>query len=105
MTFTNVDLLFWLFFVHLLADFALQGEFVTKYKGKSIVVGLVHGFLWAGCVGVVLALAGHFHVAWMGILAVSHAWCDWWKMNALTGDDSKDYRLFYIDQCLMPCKF
>lgn len=45
-----------LLFAHLLADYPLQGPFLSEYKAKKILVMLVHCGIWTGCV----ATAAHF---------------------------------------------
>ena len=44
------ELFILLLLVHFIADFALQSEFMSKYKQESWFVMNVHCFIWAGCI-------------------------------------------------------
>ena len=45
-----------LVFAHLLADYPLQGQFLSDYKGENYILLLTHVGIWTGTV----ALAGYF---------------------------------------------
>lgn len=87
-----------LFGVHFFYDFHLQGEFIGKYKGKSIFILLIHSFTWAFLLSMVSWYFGHFDWNILVFWTVTHAGIDWMKAKNLTGDDNKDKKLLYIDQ-------
>jgi hypothetical protein len=45
--------LFWLIFLHLLADYPLQGQFISDFKGKNQIIMFTHVWIWTGfiCLG------------------------------------------------------
>jgi hypothetical protein len=68
-----IETLFFLIFLHYLADFPLQGSYLAENKGKDDYLLFAHSFIWAGTLSVgllyfgifamwkaVFLLAGHF---------------------------------------------
>ena len=45
-----------LIFAHLLADYPLQGDFLSAQKGKNWLLMTTHCGIWTGCI----CIAGHF---------------------------------------------
>ena len=92
--------LLYLFGAHFLYDFSWQGEFVGKYKSKSIFILLVHSFTWAAILTLVLAICGVKNFEVFAFLFVSHAIIDKWKCRSLIGEDKHDKWCLYMDQAL-----
>lgn len=90
----------WLFLAHFLYDFHWQGDFVGKYKGKSIFVLLIHAFTWGGLLSFVLYLFGDFSWGVFIWLTLTHAVIDYGKASLLTGVEQEDKYLLYVDQIL-----
>jgi hypothetical protein len=46
----------WLIFLHLLADYPLQGQFISDFKGKNQIIMITHVWIWTGfiCLGLFL---------------------------------------------------
>lgn len=64
-----------LMFVHLLADYPLQGDFLATMKGKNHIVLASHAGIWTGCICVACWSIGipitPFDVAWLfGVHAI-----------------------------------
>lgn len=89
-----------LFGVHFFYDFHLQGEFIGKYKAKSIFILLIHSFTWAFLLSMVSWYFGHFDWAILISWTVTHAIIDWTKAKNLTGNERIDKWLLYVDQLL-----
>lgn len=88
-----------LYFLNLVGDYPLQGEFLAQMKGKNFYLLFVHCAIWTGTVCVGLHLLGIL-VLWKIIfLLVGHILIDYWKCH------SKDKELaltvdLWIDQFL-----
>lgn len=50
--------IFWLFFLHLLADYPLQGPFISEFKGKNQIIMITHVGIWTGFICLGLHLLG-----------------------------------------------
>lgn len=74
-----------LVFAHLLADYPLQGEFLSKMKGKNILLLCTHAGIWTGTVLIAASLIGYsvdlFDVA---ILFIVHAVADYMKARPIS---------------------
>ena len=104
-----VSLFFILLFVHLLFDFCLQTDFMSKYKGKLPFVMTVHVFLWTmALIMTLFYLIGDFS-EWIAIfLFAGHYFSDWYKIRRIEKENLKDESnpdvlsrlklLFHIDQ-------
>ena len=94
--FTLILILFW---VHLVADFVLQDDFMAQNKGKNRFLMFVHIALWTGAICLALNCMGLF-VWWkFAMLLVGHFVIDTWKATK----EDKTYALtrdLYIDQAL-----
>lgn len=69
-----------LLFVHLLADYPLQGDFLAKEKGHNIIALVSHAGIWTGCIVVTGHLIG-FDVGLMDVVLLFgiHAVADYLK--------------------------
>jgi hypothetical protein len=69
-----------LLFAHLIADYPLQGEFLSKHKGRNYIILATHAGIWTGCILIAAYLIGYtvdlFDVA---CLFFVHAFADWMK--------------------------
>lgn len=92
-----------LIFLHYVADFPLQGEFLATMKGKYNYLLFCHSFIWAGLVGLGLYELNIFSFWKFGFLLGGHYVIDYWKARnpdkteALTGD-------LWYDQMLHTCQ-
>lgn len=86
-------------FLHFVADFPLQGDFLANNKGKYDYLLLVHSAIWAGTISIGLYLTGDFALWKAAFLLVGHFLIDRWKArkkdktHALTWD-------LWLDQLL-----
>ena len=101
------ELFMFLVFVHFVADFAFQSEFMAKYKQESWFVMFVHCIIWTG--SIVLALMwykGFSHVkeiAWWipgFLLYAGHYFSDSSKCSFIKTEWGKKHikTLFHVDQ-------
>lgn len=95
-----------LYFLNLVGDYPLQGEFLAKMKGENNYLLFVHCAIWTGAVCIGLYLIGSFSV-WKAIfLLVGHFVADYRKArkkdktNALTSDLWID-QIFHFQQILV----
>lgn len=99
-----------LLFAHLLADYPLQGDFLSKMKGKNIIILFTHAGIWAGCIAIAGYLIG-FEADYIDValLFIVHAIADylkaanklWYKkLDALKGGLLSD-QLIHIGQILL----
>jgi len=69
-----------LIFAHLIGDFPLQGEFLSKTKGKNLYLLSVHAGIWTGCIATAGYLLGFaidgMDLAWLFFV---HAAVDYLK--------------------------
>lgn len=73
-----------LFFAHLLADYPLQGEFLSKMKGKNFILLGTHAGIWTGTVLTAAYLIGYsVDVSDVFILFIVHAVADYMKARPL----------------------
>jgi len=87
---------------HYIADYPLQGAFLSEMKGKLDYILFCHVIIWTGCVCAVLGYFGIF--AWwkVAFLSVGHFIIDRWKarksdkINALKKDLWIDQFLHFI---------
>lgn len=103
-----LELFFFLVFTHLVFDFCLQTEFMSKYKGKLPFVMFVHVFVWTFAV---CLMATYFGVLswWAPIfLFVGHWFSDKYKIHLIEKENLTDEKnpdqmatlklLFHADQ-------
>ena len=99
-----------LVFAHLLADYPLQGEFLSTMKGKNSILLFTHAGIWTGCIGVAGYLIG-FDVGFADLAALFgiHAFADylkatkklWYKkLDPLRGGLLSD-QLIHVGQILL----
>ena len=99
-----------LIFVHLLADYPLQGDFIANMKGKNIIILFAHAGIWAGCIAITGFFIG-FDVGYIDIalLFIVHAIADylkaanklWYKkLDPLKGGLLSD-QLIHVGQILL----
>lgn len=95
---TIIQILF-LTWLHYLADYPLQGEFLAQCKGKYDYLLLCYAIIWAGTICVGLHFIGILTLWKIVFLLIGHFFIDRWKArkdnktNALTKD-------LWIDQAL-----
>jgi hypothetical protein len=73
-----------LVFAHLLADYPLQGEFLSKMKGQRALLMITHCGIWTGCIAIAAHLVGLridafdvvflFVVHWLADTAKARGW-------------------------------
>ncbi|MDH5159856.1 DUF3307 domain-containing protein [Heyndrickxia oleronia] len=69
-----------LLFVHLLADYPLQGEFLATMKGKNMIALVSHAGIWTGVIATAAYLIGiDITLIDVVILFVVHAFADYLK--------------------------
>lgn len=90
-----------LVFVHLLADYPLQGDFLAKMKGQNLIALFTHCGIWTGCVFV----AAHFLGLKFGgevifIMFGIHAVADYWKANGGYGKSDPFGWPLLVDQAI-----
>lgn len=73
-----------LIFAHLLADYPLQGEFLSKMKGKNLLLLCTHAGIWTGTVLLAAHLIGYSVDLWdVFFLFIVHAVVDYMKARPL----------------------
>lgn len=88
--------------IHYVADFPLQGEFLANFKGKYDYLLFSHAVIWSGSMSLGLAYFGIFTYWKLAMLLIGHFLIDRWKSrkkdktNALTNDLWKDQYLHFI---------
>lgn len=101
---------FILMFAHLLADYPLQGDFLSKMKGKNVILLISHAGIWTGCIAIAGYLVG-FDVSILDItlLFIVHTIADylkaanklWYKnLNPLEGGLLSD-QMIHVGQVLL----
>lgn len=68
-------------FLHALADYPLQGDFLAKFKGTNTIAMTAHCLIWAGMIWIGLLFYGidvvwHFPFLFFGHMAI-----DYWKCS------------------------
>ena len=88
-----------LFYLHFIADFPLQGEFLANFKGKNDYILFSHCVIWSGSISIGLFILGLFAPWKLVMLLVGHFIIDRWKARKIdkTFSLTKD---LYIDQFL-----
>ena len=95
-----------LFWLHFIADFPLQGEFLANFKGKYDYLLFAHSVIWTGTITAGLFLTGNYDLWKVAMLFVGHFIIDRWKARkedkskALTDDLWKD-QLLHFGQLLL----
>lgn len=74
-----------LLFMHCLADFPLQGEWLAKEKGKELLFMIAHCVIWTGMVSLGLHLMGMLSMWKIGFLFFGHLAADQWKCSKAEG--------------------
>ena len=88
-----------LVWLHFVADYPLQGEFLANFKGKYDYLLFCHCIMWAGTISAGLVYLGIFCYWKFAMLLIGHFVIDRWKArkenktHALTRD-------LWIDQLL-----
>lgn len=90
---------FFLVWMHTIADFPLQSDFLAQMKGKNDYLLFCHCVIWTGFIALILITFGLF--AWwkIAVLLIGHFFIDRWKVRK----PDKTYALtrdLYIDQGL-----
>ena len=93
--------LFILFFLHVLADYPLQGDFLGTMKGKDDYILFCHVVIWTNFVCIGLFIIDKY-VLWKFImLFVGHFIIDRWKARGHYKKlNLSDETAFHIDQAL-----
>ncbi len=92
-----INIYLWLFFVHLVTDFPLQGDFLATMKTKNLFILLVHSGIWTGGICYVLTHFGLFSYWKLVFLLIGHAAADRVK-DRYSPEDKKLTTSLYIDQ-------
>ncbi len=88
-----------IYFLNLVGDYPLQGEFLANIKGKSDYLLFVHCVIWTGTICIGLYLLGIFALWKVVFLLVGHFIIDRWKARKINKEKSLT-RDLYIDQIL-----
>lgn len=94
-----MDPLLWLIGGHFIADYPLQGEFLSQMKGKNNYLLLCHVLIYSLFLAAILSYLGLFSYWKLGILIISHTLIDWWKCHKAPKETALTTSL-YIDQAL-----
>lgn len=92
-----------LLFAHLIADYPLQGAFLSKMKGENLLLLATHAGIWTGCILIAAHFIGYsvdlFDVF---ILFFTHAFVDYLKAKPLWFYKKLDPlgSALYIDQSI-----
>ena len=90
-----------LVFVHLLADYPLQGDFLAKMKGQNFLCLLTHCGIWTGCVFTVAHfLHIPFDMYWVLAMFAVHLMADWWKSHGGYGKADPLGWPLWVDQAI-----
>jgi len=84
---------------HYLADFPLQGDFLSGMKGKNNYLLLCHVLIYTLILGAILTFFGMFTTPKLWLLFVSHFTVDYWKCHYAPKDTALTTSL-YIDQAI-----
>jgi hypothetical protein len=76
-----IEMIFLFLFLHALADFPLQGDFLASFKGKNWIAMTAHCLIWSGVI--YFGLKAHGLEQWWHIpfLFFGHMAIDKWKCN------------------------
>lgn len=74
-----IEIIFFLIFLHYLADFPLQGAYLAENKGKNDYLLFAHSFIWAGAISAGLLYFGLLEVWKLLFLLSGHFIVDRWK--------------------------
>lgn len=89
----------WLFGSHYIADYPLQGDWLSSTKGTNFYSLLSHGVIYATAICMCFEYIGVFDVWKFPILVLSHMIIDYVKANA-KDKIKKETTYMYIDQAL-----
>lgn len=92
----NYEILYFLMFLHYLADFPLQGSYLAENKGKSDYLLFAHAFIWSGIISIGLLYFNLFNISKACSLLFGHYFIDRWKAR-LNNSGMKE---LVIDQVL-----
>jgi Protein of unknown function (DUF3307) len=97
-------------FMHLLADYPLQGDFLANMKGKNVIVLVSHAGIWTGCIAIAGYIIGYdVGLGDVAALFIVHTVADylkaanklWYKrMDALKGGLFTD-QMIHVVQILV----
>jgi hypothetical protein len=79
-------LFIWLLFAHFIGDFALQTDFMIKYKGKFWVAMVAHVMTYTGIIALVSFIIP-FSLWFLPLIAITHYWVDYKKMKIIENDN------------------
>ena len=85
-----------IFGLHYIADFPLQGEFLAQMKGSKVYLLFAHSMIYATVLSAGLLYFSVFSVWKFFILMVSHMLIDSWKCRK--PKDEEHWHLIYYDQ-------
>lgn len=93
----------YLFFVHIIADWALQSSWMAENKGKYWIVMSAHCIVWTGCLCISMHHLG-MYAPWKALfLVIGHSFIDTWKCMVYAKVplcQQKNLKHLYIDQFL-----
>lgn len=93
----------YLFTAHYVADFSLQGSWMSENKSKYWYILFTHSFIYSGVVSIVLIHLGMFQFYQFPLLFLSHYFIDRWKCkqyHPILKSDRQNLKYLYIDQTL-----
>jgi hypothetical protein len=92
----NYDILYFLIFLHYLADFPLQGQYLAENKGKNDYLLFAHAFIWSGIISIGLVYFSLFTLTDAFFLLIGHFYIDRWKARL----DNSGINELIVDQIL-----
>ena len=85
--------------LHCIADYPLQGDFLSQMKGKNDFLLFCHSAIWSGIIWAGFVAIGKTSSIIFPFLLVGHFCIDRWKSHKADKSKSLTYYL-YIDQLL-----
>lgn len=104
------EIVFIFLFLHALADYPLQGDFLAQFKGRNWTVMVAHCLIWSGVIYAGLMFFGLNALWHVPFLFIGHMVIDKWKCSRsgngkeLTSDLLID-QLMHIAQIIMCLMF
>lgn len=94
-----MEIIFIFLFLHALADYPLQGDFLANFKGKNWVCMIAHCLIWSGVIYLGLKYYGIAQDWHIPFLFFGHLLIDKWKCSR-SGNGKELGQDLVIDQLL-----
>lgn len=94
-----MEMIYIFLFLHALADYPLQGDFLAQFKGKNWIAMTAHCLIWSGVIFLGLKAYGLTHAWTFPFLFFGHMAIDKWKCNR-AGNGKELTTDLLIDQLL-----